>query len=611
MKRRATWTFLLVSIAFVLSNLAPAVAQVTRAPDPRFGLVESFWLPEEATELGVGWERILFYWRELQPSGPEDWNTLHVREEWLAQANASGRTVVGLLKNTAPWASVDGTEAGLPQGLDLPLSDPGNLWAGFVRKTATYYSVRNVHHWIIWNEPDIKPGTYGFEFAGTVEDYYRLLKVAYLVIKEVDPQATVHLAGLTWWHEPGYLARLLAMAAADPEGPAHDYFFDVISLHIYFRTETLPLIMDEVAQVQRRFGLNKPVWINETNAPPSDDPLWPVNRPQFPVDAQQQAWFVIQAFALGFASGAERVAVYKLVDIHLPDGGESFGLVRPDLSRRPAFFAYQTATRFLGRFDQVDLQSTSDFHVVAFQRPRGTTRVLWARNAKTVTVRAPALSDRATLVNSVGRRQQIAASDGVFEITLDSARCLDECLIGGPPVLLVEEPGADAIRALPSLAYEVVTPANGRIDVTASRPAMQPAQPLLDDGPETALESQSEMDRSVSPTELRATTAAYERSVAEPTPAATMSLSGGGSRAASSQETMSETTKATEASEMVGDIGLNATTPATASQPRVREPQGGERMTEALIPFALATLIVVLAIVGYRALWRRDAEAED
>ena len=44
-------------------------------------------------------------------------------------------------------------------------------------------------------------GVYGNEFEGTVEDYYRLLKVAYLVMKEHDPQVTVHLAGLTYWHD--------------------------------------------------------------------------------------------------------------------------------------------------------------------------------------------------------------------------------------------------------------------------------------------------------------------------------------------------------------------------------------------------------------------------
>jgi len=101
-----TWIRILITIiggVILTTQLgAPIKTQAQSSPDPRFGIVEAFWSPEDAAELGPGWERILFYWREIQPNGPDDWNTLHVREEWLTQANAQGRTVVGLIKNTAP-----------------------------------------------------------------------------------------------------------------------------------------------------------------------------------------------------------------------------------------------------------------------------------------------------------------------------------------------------------------------------------------------------------------------------------------------------------------------------------------------------------------------------
>src|SRR5690606_18356584 len=118
--------------------------------------------------------------------------------------------------------------------------------------------------------------------------------VAYLVMKEHDPQVTVHLAGLTYWHdvEAGrtqYLDRLLQVISADPEAAAHDYFFDVLSLHIYFRTETVSTIVEQMDAIQQKYGLDKPIWINETNAAPTLDPLWPVERPQFQVVLDQQA----------------------------------------------------------------------------------------------------------------------------------------------------------------------------------------------------------------------------------------------------------------------------------------------------------------------------------
>lgn len=458
---------LILLLATLATKEGVVLSQQGTGPDPRFGITEAFWVPEEAAELGVGWERILFYWRELQPTGPDDWNTLHVREEWIAQANASGRTIVGLLKNTAPWASADGTEAGVPIGLDLPVDDPDNLWAGLLRRVARYYGARNVHHWIIWNEPEIKRGVYGYEFAGSVEDYYRLVKVAYQVLKQEDPQAVIHLAGLTWWHDESFLERFLNIVTSDPEAAENEHFFDVLSLHIYFRAESVRRIVEEVQTIQGRFGLTKPIWINETNASPNLDPLWPVERPVFPVDLDQQAWFIIQAVALGFASGAERVGVYKLLDIQLPPGGESFGILRPDMSRRPAFEAYENAIRMLSGFTTVSLQQSETFFSVAFYRPGHLTRVLWSRVTGNQVVAVPVANEAARLVDALGSSSLVISPGGYHRLELKGARCGSECIIGGEPIFLAEElsipPAFDSlvtvpVDQVPSEALNTATP---------------------------------------------------------------------------------------------------------------------------------------------------------
>ncbi len=434
---------LVIGLIITLTTLIPVRSGAQAVPDRRFGMTEAFWLPEEARELGVGWERILFYWREIQPEGPDDWNTLHVLEEWLVEAENQGREVVGLIKNTAPWASQDGSEAGLPKGLDLPLDDPDNLWANYVGRLADYYGPRGVHHWIIWNEPEIAPGVYGFEFAGTAAEYYQMLKIAYKVMKERDPAAVIHLAGLTWWHDPTFFDRLLAIAAADPEADQNEYFFDVISLHIYFRTETIRSIIEEVNGIQARYGLDKPIWINETNAPPNGDPEWPVNRPRFNVDLDQQAWFIVQALALGFASGAERISVYKLLDIHLPPGGESFGLVRPDQSRRPAYNAYKMATRCFGAFEEVVMTEDPLFYQITFTRPGAWTHVAWSRTPAASVVEIEARAESGTLLELSGANSALLPEGGAYMLQLPGQRCDQECLMGGEPLLLLETSGED------------------------------------------------------------------------------------------------------------------------------------------------------------------------
>jgi hypothetical protein len=431
--------------------LAPGQAQAPPA-DPRFGAVEAFWDTTAAVEAGVAWERILFQWSQLQPNGPDDWNTLHVPDEWLQWAQSQGREAVGLLKNTPCWATDADPplEASPPRGLDLPVNDPANTWAAFVRRAVSFYGARGVHRWIIWNEPDIAPGVYGQEWAGSVEQYYRLLKVAYLAIKEVDPAAHVHLAGLTFWHDPDWLRKFLAVATADPEGAVQGYFFDVVSLHIYFQTDTVDYIVNQTRTVLASYGLHKPIWINETNASPDVDPEWPIVRPRWRVNLTEQASFILQSYALGLAAGAERIGVYRLIDAGLPPGGEPFGLLRPDHSRRPAYTAYRLATQHYAGTRSAQVSRQPSWTQVTLDRGERATRVLWARTRTEVFVTVPALAAQAMLVDQEGNTQTLDGSNGSYALTLPAARCADEtlgCIIGGPTFLLVEEAPAGDLAA--------------------------------------------------------------------------------------------------------------------------------------------------------------------
>ena len=451
---------LLALLGILTSALASGQFLHTQAqsppPDPRFGVVEAFWDASTAAEAGVAWERILFMWSELQPHGPDDWNTLHVPDEWLQAARAQGREVVGLLKNTPYWATDADPplEASPPRGLDLPIDDPGNLWAAFVRRAAAFYGPRGVHRWIIWNEPDIPAGVHGQEWMGDIEDYYRLLKVAYLAIKEVDPGARVHLAGLTFWHDRDWLRKFMAVAAADPEAPAHGYFFDAVSLHIYFQTSTVDYIVNEARAALAAFGLSKSVWINETNASPDADPQWPVTRPRWRVDLREQASFILQAYALGLAAGVERIAVYKLIDTGLPPGGEPFGLLRPDHSRRPAYSAYQLVTQHYAGARSVQLLRQPLVTQVTLDRGEHNTRVFWARTEAEVSLTVPATAAQALWIDQQGNAQTLDGSSGSFALTLPGARCADEvlgCIIGGPTYLLVEgAPASGPVAAEPA-----------------------------------------------------------------------------------------------------------------------------------------------------------------
>ena len=431
-------------------------------PDPRFGAVEAFRDPVAAAEAGVGWERILFYWSELQPNGPEEWNGYHVQEEWLSQATVAGREIVAVLKHTPAWATDGLPGCGVPRGLDLPIDDPGNLWAAFVRRTVHMYAGR-INHWIIWNEPDIAPEDYGAEWCGSMEEYYQLLKVAYLVAHQANPDVTIHLSGLTRWHDPTYLRRFLTAATQDPTGPEHGYYFDVVSLHIYFRTETIPEILGATQADLSAHGIQKPIWINEINAPSNSDlPYWELPEANFNISLEEQAGFLLQTFALALSQGADRIAVYKWVDGEMLAGSEPFGVIRSDYSRRPAFDAYRLITTHYASAISAREERQSLYTVVTLDRGDLTTRVLWARTTDDVTVSVPALAPQARLIDQAGAEQIIQPVDGQYTLTLPRARCADTrgCIIGGPTYLLVEEgSSAPLLEATTEPLAETAVPA--------------------------------------------------------------------------------------------------------------------------------------------------------
>ena len=449
-RRFARWCLPSIICLSVICSLILSSQAQRLPPDVRFGAVEAFRDPIAAAEAGVGWERILFYWSELQPNGPDDWNVYHVPSDWLDLATSAGREVVGLMKNTPAWAT-DGTpDCGVPRGLDLPADDPGNLWATFVGHVVGMYAGR-IDHWVIWNEPDIAPPTYGFEWCGSMDQYYQLLKVAYLAAHKVNPGVAIHLAGMTTWHDKTYLRRFLALARRDPTGPEQNYYFDVVTLHIYFQTETVPAIMGETSAALSAYGMDKPIWVNETNASPDIDPLWPLVRPCWRVSIEEQASFLLQSFALALANGADRIAVYKWLDNDLPPGGEPFGVMRPDFSHRPAFDAYRLLVTHYARTGSAREDRQSLHTIVTLDRGDLTTRVMWARTQSDAMVRMPALAARARLFDQTGAEQVIEPADGQYALTLPGARCPEEqpdcpvphaaCIIGGFTYLLVEDTG--------------------------------------------------------------------------------------------------------------------------------------------------------------------------
>jgi hypothetical protein len=236
------------------------------------------------------------------------------------------------------------------------------------------------------------------------------LKTAYLTIKSVDPSLQVLMAGQTyfwdWSHgRKRYLDRLLDIIAADPEAKTQGYYFDAVPYHLYFNPNQTPQVLAEAQSTLKKHGItDKGLWINETNAPPSTDPQEPPwSQPRFRITLSEQAAFVIQEFALAFASGASRVEFYKLRNTaDHRESIEPYGLLRGDDSRRPAFEAYRAMTTHLRGFRKVWQEQSGNVIAVTFDRGDRTTTVLWNKGRQTARIRVKAVAPQADLVDERG-----------------------------------------------------------------------------------------------------------------------------------------------------------------------------------------------------------------
>jgi hypothetical protein len=471
---------LIIFILALLLSLARPFLVTAATPDRRFGAIDTFDNPAAATQLGAGWTRVRFPWADMQPNDSGQWNTSFFTDEQLAKELAAGREVVGLIVNTPPWALQDGNVPGVPGGLTLPDDDPNNLWAAFVRKIVSQYAGR-INHWIIWNEPDIWESSYpGRTWGGDEKDFLQLLRVAYNVIKQVNPNATVHLSAFTYYWDTNYgrtpfFKRLLDEMQKDRAAAEHNYYFDVASANLYFRTDNIYDLIVWHHQQMREHGFDKPLWLTETNAAPSTDPAWPVANPTFPITLDEQAHFIIQSMAMALAGGANRVAIYKMADVPADRAAnpEPFGLVREDGSRRPAFSAFQVGSNYLAGFTEASLTERNDMNtIVTVKRgDSGWTTVAWTRQPSPVKISVAAHAAQATLVDWDGRKQTISARDGKYEIEIAGATCTGGCIIGGAPRLIVEGSiGSAKIDAPSGSSAKSATAASTAISETVSAP---------------------------------------------------------------------------------------------------------------------------------------------
>src|SRR6266542_1428629 len=182
-------SLVIMAVAVLASTVVPAYAAPENAgpvADTRFGVAEGFRNPGVMADIGAGWERLILPWDQIQPDRPGDWSKLGqtLTRQQIQKELDRGTHVAGLFQFTPDWAQVNPADGkrSVPKKLSLAFDDPNNYFGQYVYQTVKYYAGQ-IDQWIIWNEPEFKPGDPGaggsFTWLGTDDEFAQLMKVGY------------------------------------------------------------------------------------------------------------------------------------------------------------------------------------------------------------------------------------------------------------------------------------------------------------------------------------------------------------------------------------------------------------------------------------------------
>lgn len=263
---------------------------------------------------GINRVRDRLSWPELEPRKGEFAAT--DRYDWSAQAqSAAGLQVLQVDHLSPAWANPNGKR------FPLDLRDSYN----FMRAMAQRWQ-GEVVAFEPWNEADIPMfgGHTGSEMAS-------LQKAAYLGLKAGNSKiiACLNVFAL---HRAATLRDL-------QENEAWPYF-DTFNLHHYEPFPSYPRLYADF----RAVSAGKPLWVTECSLPVKwhGDALL-----QEPTDEDLliQSERVSMTYTLAIHEGAQ--AVFYFILPHFVEGQTQFGLLRPDLTPRPAFVALAAVGRLL------------------------------------------------------------------------------------------------------------------------------------------------------------------------------------------------------------------------------------------------------------------------
>jgi len=290
---------------------------------------------KQIKDLGVGMVRLDIFWFDI--SRGEHKFDFSKYDDLINQLDKAGIPLLGLLHYNKTFYD---------NGVEIWNRPPesNDEFSGYVSKTVNRYK-SIIHHWEIWNEPN--HDDYWKAPKDNLKRYSRLLTHSYQAAKAADPQCLVLNGGIT---DPviNDVKNLYQNAGKE--------YFDRLNIHTFLNPfsanpeQDFKNIIDPVLQIQKEYGdSNKKIWITEMGCP--GIPAGKKEQAWFggePMNEKQQADWLKRQYAL-----REQVpqiemmfwAFYRDTDDIFHQATDYFGLVRADLSPKPAFEVYKNLIR--------------------------------------------------------------------------------------------------------------------------------------------------------------------------------------------------------------------------------------------------------------------------
>ncbi len=189
-------------------------------------------------QAGIRWARTDFDWNGIERKKGE-WHFNHL-DKLMGIAEEHDINILPILVYHVEWAK--------------PAWKHLDAWGEYVRQVVTRYG-KKLRYWEVFNEPNLQ-GFWADEVSG--ENYTKMLKHTYEIIKSIDPDIQVLYGGVAGVPHKFIEDTFKAGAGA---------YFDIMNIHPYQWTSIPESMLPDFKRLQEtmdKYGIaNKPIWITE------------------------------------------------------------------------------------------------------------------------------------------------------------------------------------------------------------------------------------------------------------------------------------------------------------------------------------------------------------